>query len=190
MHSAIWRLIKEPLSGEALIAARPGDVSGAWLAEKRTVCRAGQYRSRYGQQNVIADIGVRGLRHWSARPHGRAECWISGGSGGIRTLDQWIKSPLLYRLSYQPSRAAQYREGLLYCQGKRARSSKPRSARLRTPWVRAPASGRGPPTCCPGGRITPAVPCRGAARHPTAWVSNTVTEFRGWCRAMLAPRCR
>jgi hypothetical protein len=27
-----------------------------------------------------------------------------GGSTGIRTLDQWIKNPLLYRLSYRPAR--------------------------------------------------------------------------------------
>jgi hypothetical protein len=26
----------------------------------------------------------------------------AGGSGEIRTRDQWIKSPLLYRLSYRP----------------------------------------------------------------------------------------
>jgi hypothetical protein len=27
----------------------------------------------------------------------------NGGSGGIRTHDQWIKSPVLYRLSYRPT---------------------------------------------------------------------------------------
>ena len=29
-----------------------------------------------------------------------------GGSGGIRTHDQWIKSPVLYRLSYRPTRCS------------------------------------------------------------------------------------
>ena len=29
---------------------------------------------------------------------------ITGGSGEIRTRDQRIKSPLLYRLSYRPSK--------------------------------------------------------------------------------------
>ena len=28
---------------------------------------------------------------------------IFGGTGGVRTLDQRIKSPLLYRLSYSPN---------------------------------------------------------------------------------------
>ncbi len=38
--------------------------------------------------------------------HG-CECMIFGGSGGTRTLDQRIKSPLLYRLSYRPPQSLQ-----------------------------------------------------------------------------------
>ena len=33
---------------------------------------------------------------------------ITGGSGEIRTRDQRIKSPLLYRLSYRPSKVRNY----------------------------------------------------------------------------------
>lgn len=37
----------------------------------------------------------------------------NGGSGGNRTHDQWIKSPVLYRLSYRPTgKGGQAREGL------------------------------------------------------------------------------
>ena len=32
----------------------------------------------------------------------------TGGSGEIRTRDQRIKSPLLYRLSYRPSKVRNY----------------------------------------------------------------------------------
>ncbi len=36
-----------------------------------------------------------------------------GGSGEIRTRDQRIKSPLLYRLSYRPSKEKDYSKKLV-----------------------------------------------------------------------------
>ena len=48
------------------------------------------------------------------------ECLIClifhGGLGGIRTRDQRIKSPLLYRLSYQPVKEYNYGLFRLLCQ--------------------------------------------------------------------------
>ena len=40
----------------------------------------------------------------------------AGGLGGIRTRDQRIKSPLLYRLSYQPVKEYNYGLFRLLCQ--------------------------------------------------------------------------
>ena len=38
---------------------------------------------------------------------------MNGGLGGNRTHDQWIKSPVLYRLSYQPDTDRHQRRALL-----------------------------------------------------------------------------
>jgi hypothetical protein len=40
----------------------------------------------------------------------------NGGSGGIRTLDQWIKSPVLYQLSYRPTPITASSEAAGCCQ--------------------------------------------------------------------------
>ncbi len=42
------------------------------------------------------------------KPRKNAAFLNTGGSGEIRTRDQWIKSPLLYRLSYRPGEARNY----------------------------------------------------------------------------------
>ncbi len=39
-----------------------------------------------------------------------------GGSAGIRTRDQRIKSPVLYQLSYRPNKDRDYDEYSIFCQ--------------------------------------------------------------------------
>ena len=47
-------------------------------------------------------FSIKRVREMSARTAGRQKGNVRYGVGGNRTLDQRIKSPMLYRLSYHP----------------------------------------------------------------------------------------
>jgi hypothetical protein len=64
------------------------------------------------RQNIPDDIGRELTFFVTFRPHIRKATanrgfFVRGGSGEIRTRDQRIKSPLLYRLSYRPVEKAE-----------------------------------------------------------------------------------
>jgi hypothetical protein len=69
--------------------------------------------------NIGANVGVARSPVNAASPpvvvHDRA-CLFSGSTGD-RTPDQWIKNPLLYRLSYRPGRALRTAESALGPEG-------------------------------------------------------------------------